>query len=95
MISLSEIKVGPLPLLIAAAGGTAIWMIYLAIYRLYLSPLAGFPGPKIAALTQWYECYYDVFAPGSGMYMWEIEKMHKKYGTVAPSQILAAASRKD
>jgi len=47
---------------------------------LYLSPIADFPGPKIAALTHWYEWYYDVLAPGAGMYIWEIEKMHQKYG---------------
>lgn len=65
----------------ALAGAALLaYTIYGAIYRLYLSPLARFPGPKIAALTRWYECYYDVFSPGGGMYMWEVEKMHQKYG---------------
>jgi hypothetical protein len=49
-----------------------------SIYRLYLSPIAKFPGPKLAALTYWYEFYYDVIK--RGMYIWEIEKMHQKYG---------------
>jgi hypothetical protein len=30
-----------------------LYTIYGAIYRLYLSPIAGFPGPKLAALTLW------------------------------------------
>lgn len=50
----------------------------LAFYRLVLSPVAGFPGPKIAAVTGWYEFYYDFFLKGS--YLYEIEKMHNKYG---------------
>lgn len=49
-----------------------------AIYRLYLSPIACFPGPKTAALTFWYEFYFDVIKRGS--YVWEIQKMHQKYG---------------
>ena len=56
------------------------WLVYGILWRLYLSPLACFPGPKLAALTLWYECYYDVFKPGGGMYIWEIEKMHQRYG---------------
>ena len=53
--------------------------IGLAYYRLYISPLAKFPGPKLAALTLWYEFYYDVIL--SGQYTWRIGRMHEKYGT--------------
>ena len=47
-------------------------------YNILLSPIAGFPGPKIAAATGLYEFYYDFFK--SGRYIFEIEKMHAKYG---------------
>ena len=49
-----------------------------AVYRLHLSPIAGFPGPKLAALTYWYETYYDVVR--KGRYAFKIEEMHRKYG---------------
>lgn len=48
------------------------------IYRLYFHPLAKFPGPKLAAISHLYEGYYDVVK--EGRYIFEIEKMHKKYG---------------
>lgn len=54
------------------------WTVYGAIWRLYLSPLSKFPGPKLAGLTLWYEFYYDVVK--QGMYLWEIERLHKIYG---------------
>jgi len=57
---------------------TALYVITGGIYSLYLSPLSKFPGPKLAALTLWYEFYYDVIR--NGKYLWEIEKMHEKYG---------------
>jgi hypothetical protein len=59
----------------------AIYTVYLSglvIYRLFLSPLAKFPGPKIAAVTSYYELYYDVIHKGK--YIFQIEKMHDKYG---------------
>jgi hypothetical protein len=49
------------PKTIAWATGLA-WFAYLvfgAIYRLYLSPIAKFPGPKLAAVTLWYDCLID------------------------------------
>jgi hypothetical protein len=47
-------------------------------YRLALHPLAKFPGPKLAASTRWYECYYDVFC--GGRYTWKIGELHETYG---------------
>ncbi len=54
-------------------------LAYGITWRLVFSPLAKFPGPKLAAVTLWYEFYYDVIK--NGRYMWEIEKMHEKYGS--------------
>ncbi|KAJ6019622.1 hypothetical protein N7522_001689 [Penicillium canescens] len=50
------------------------------VYHLYFHPLSKFPGPKIAAATFLYEFYYDIIK--SGMYIWEIERMHEKYGPI-------------
>ncbi|KAL1988147.1 hypothetical protein VTN96DRAFT_677 [Rasamsonia emersonii] len=55
-------------------------LLLVAVYRLLLSPLAGVPGPKIAALTAWYEFYWD--CPRQGHYMFKIEEMHQKYGPI-------------
>lgn len=55
-----------------------LYTVWLAFSRLYLSPIAKFPGPKLAAVTLWYQFYYDVFH--KGQYTWEIERMHEKYG---------------
>ncbi|KAH8198415.1 hypothetical protein TruAng_007399 [Truncatella angustata] len=60
-----------------------ICIIYLAgllYYRLYLSPLAKFPGPKIAAASKWYEFYYDVIR--RGQFTFQIQKMHREYGPI-------------
>ncbi|KAI1292699.1 cytochrome P450 [Xylaria venustula] len=54
--------------------------VFIIIYRLYLSPLAPFPGSKLAAATGWYEFYYDYWL--NGQYIFEIERMHKKYGPI-------------
>ena len=58
----------------------SFYTLYGAIYRLYLSPVASFPGPKLAALTFGYEFYYDVIK--GGRYTWKISELHKQYGPV-------------
>lgn len=54
------------------------YTIVLPLYRIYFSPLAKFPGPKLAAATLWYEFYYDVIL--DGQYTVKIRELHKQYG---------------
>lgn len=55
-----------------------VYLVTLVFYRLTLHPLARFPGPKFAAVTRWYEAYYDIVR--NGHYTFKIAEMHKKYG---------------
>lgn len=66
------------PLAASLAALLVLYYLGLLIYRLTFDPLAKFPGPKIAAVTFWYEFYYDWWC--QGQYVFEIEKMHRKYG---------------
>ena len=56
------------------------YIVSTAIYRLYFHPLAKFPGRKIAALTKWYEFYFEILLPPHGQYSKEVDAMHDKYG---------------
>ena len=63
---------------------TIAWSLYwlsVFIYRVYFSPLAKFPGPKLAAATFWYEFYYDVY-PNKFQYLWKIKELHEQYGPI-------------
>lgn len=62
-----------------ATGLFSLYLVALGIYRLYLSPLAKFPGPKLAALTQWVEAYHELKNPG-GQFIWVYQKWHEQYG---------------
>jgi len=57
-----------------------LYTVGLVIYRLVFHPLARVPGPKLAAATQWYEGWYDLFVGTGGTYWKEIDRMHEKYG---------------
>jgi hypothetical protein len=65
----------------------ALWPVAIAlvslfilkcIVEIYWHPLSGFPGPILALIGPFYEFYYDVIKDGT--FLWEIEKMHEKYG---------------
>lgn len=59
-------------------GALVAYYCTLLFYRLFLHPLAHFPGPKLAAVSRWYEAYYDVVL--SGQYTSKIAELHKIYG---------------
>ncbi|KAI2602729.1 cytochrome P450 [Hypoxylon sp. NC1633] len=60
----------------------ALVVLSVVLYRLTLHPLAGFPGPALAASTGLYEAYHQCIKDGGGRYWVEIEKMHKRYGPI-------------
>lgn len=55
-----------------------LYFVYLTANRIWLSPIAGFPGPRLAAWTYWYEFWYDVVAEPE--YTFKIGRLHKEYG---------------
>ncbi len=62
------------------------YLFALAVYRLYLSPIAHFPGSKITALTGWYETYLDVFK--KGQFTFQVQRWHEQYGPLKISSFL-------
>ncbi|EEQ34237.1 benzoate 4-monooxygenase cytochrome P450 [Microsporum canis CBS 113480] len=70
----------PWSMLMAAIVALLSYLIVQTIYRLYFHPLSKFPGPKIAAIGRFYEFYFNVIK--GGMYIWEIQRMHEKYGPI-------------
>lgn len=67
--------------LIALLGALLLaYVCSISIYRLYIGPLAKFPGPKLAAVSHWYEFYFDFFL--NGQYTFEIARLHEKYGPI-------------
>lgn len=54
--------------------------LLIAVQRLLVSDLAGFPGPRLAALTNWYEFYYDVIL--QGQFTTHIQELHRQYGPI-------------
>lgn len=71
-----------------AAYGAGLILLYtaaLAVYRVTLHPLAKFPGPKLAATTEWYEFYHDIVR--QGQFIWQIQKLHDQYGRFTPVKL--------
>ncbi|KAJ5701332.1 cytochrome P450 [Penicillium malachiteum] len=52
------------------------------VYRLTLHPLAGVPGPILAAATGAYEAYFQLFKEGGGRYWVEVARLHEIYGPI-------------
>ncbi|KAL8640783.1 MAG: hypothetical protein Q9228_002343 [Teloschistes exilis] len=67
---------------IAAAVLTAatVYLSLLVLYRLLFSPIARFPGPKLAAATEWYEFYYQLVQ--NGQWGRQVDRLHDQYGPI-------------
>ncbi len=57
--------------------GSGLSTVVLIFYRLYQHPLAGFPGPFLAAITDYYIVYHDDWKEDD-----QLEKLHRNYGSV-------------
>ena len=75
--SFSKVAVGGL-----ALGCLLAWYAGRLAYNVYFHPLSKFPGPKLAAASRWYEGYYDNLVGQGGQYMYEIDRIHQKYGQI-------------
>ncbi|KAK4452860.1 cytochrome P450 CYP542B3 [Podospora aff. communis PSN243] len=61
-------------------GLVGVYTLYGVIWRLYFSPIAHIPGPRLAALTWWYEFYYDIIL--GGQYVFKMRDLHREYGPI-------------
>lgn len=87
----SVVRARPSVLLLLGVVTTGVvYLASLAVYRLYISPIARFPGPKLAALSRWYEFYYDCILPGQ--FSFHIQQLHKQYGKRGESLVEQWAS---
>jgi hypothetical protein len=73
MLNLSWVEIAAMLTLFMVA-----YLSSLTVYRLYLSPVAAFPGPFLARTTHWYEFYYTYIQ--TGMYYKKVAEFHAKYG---------------
>lgn len=68
-----------------------VYIAYSIIRALYnvspFHPLSHIPGPKLAAATWLYECWFDLIL--GGMYTKEIQRMHEVYGKIGSSAAAA------
>ncbi|KAK6430774.1 hypothetical protein LTR95_013067 [Oleoguttula sp. CCFEE 5521] len=58
----------------------AVYSLTKLFYRIFLHPIARFPGPRLAAATYLYEAYYDVWR--DGQFLFHLDALHDQYGPV-------------
>lgn len=67
-------------LLVYIAAALLFYLLTLAVYRVYLCPLAKsrIPGPRLGALTKFYEAYYEIVQ--RGRFAFKLDDLHESYG---------------
>lgn len=66
------------PVVILPIFAAISYCIGIAVYRLWFGPLSKVPGPKLAAVTQGYEMYFDLIQ--QARFPWQLKKLHEHYG---------------
>ncbi|KAF2164366.1 hypothetical protein M409DRAFT_25245 [Zasmidium cellare ATCC 36951] len=69
-------------ILLSLLTALTLYLLTLALYRLYLHPLSRFPGPTLAALTYLYEIHHDVFTTPNGQFATHLNTLHARYGPI-------------
>ncbi|PPJ51228.1 hypothetical protein CBER1_08065 [Cercospora berteroae] len=69
-------------ILIFGACVFATYRVWVVVYNRYFSPLAKFPGPKLAAVSYLPELYYNLFAGEGGRFPFVVREWHDKYGPI-------------
>lgn len=62
------------------ASAFIVYILCKIVYRLYFSPLAKIPGPRLAAITIYYEAYYNIIK--GGQFLFKIQDLHRIHGPI-------------
>ncbi|KAE8356476.1 Trichodiene oxygenase [Aspergillus coremiiformis] len=73
-------QVSPAAVVGTVVGVYVLHFLWTCFYNIFLHPLRKIPGPKLAAIGPYLEFYHEVIR--DGQYLWEIQKMHEKYGPI-------------
>jgi hypothetical protein len=65
------------PSIVILCGMWLVCVVLKVVNRLYLHPLSGVPGRPLAAVSQWYDFYYNVIR--NGIYSKQWPRLHTKY----------------
>ena len=65
--------------LLYVAAAFTVSLLAKIVYRLTLHPLASFPGPKLAAITNMYGGFFDL-SSSSHSFVHVLPALHAKYG---------------
>ena len=69
-----------------AVAAWVLWTAAWAVYNLYFHPLAKFPGPRLAAATEWWQVWLEVVTEQSlSLKLWELHAIYGVYTTHAQS----------
>ncbi len=57
------------------------------IYRFYFHPLRAFPGPRLGAISGWYQAYHDIWK--DGYFTTHLKALHNIYGAFGNVRFLS------